>query len=300
MDMDTGKLSVFKVVADELHFGRAAQQLHIAQPAVSRTISQLETSLGVKLFDRNTRSVALTPAGVQLQAAAEGILQAVESAERSVRAAVSGDAGRVVISFAGTTTSAYMGELVRRLREKHPGIEIGILSHYLTQSTIEDLENGARDIAIGRWDSFPASLSSSVIETESLVVAMPADHPLAGQDSVSFAALRGEDFVGLDRSTASILRSRLQELAYGAGFEPTIVQTAKNTETLLALVGAGVGLTLTLASVGERGIDSHVRFLPVVEEYTPVRLRLLWDPRNLNPALPKVLAVAAESLPAEH
>lgn len=298
--MDTGKLGVFKVVADELHFGRAAQRLHIAQPAVSRTIAQLESSLGVKLFDRSTRSVVLTPAGIRLQAAAGGILHAVDAAERSVRAAVSGDAGKVEISFAGATTSAYMGDLSRRLREKHPAIEIDLLSHYLTQTTIENLGNGSRDIAIGRWDDFPSSLSSYVIETESLVLAIPADHWLAARERVSFTDLRHESFIGLEQSTASILRSRLQELSYAAGFEPNIVQTAQNTEILLALVGAGVGMTLTLSSVGERGVDPHVRFLPVLGEYTPVRLRLLWNSENANPALPKVLEVAREALPAEH
>lgn len=297
--MDTGRLNVFKAVADELHFGRAAERLHIAQPAVSRTVAQLETSLGVKLFDRNTRSVTLTPAGIQLQAAADGILHAVDVAERSVRAAVSGEAGKVVISFAGATTSAYMGALSRKLREKHPAIEIDLLSHYLAPSTIKSLENLTRDFAFGRWDDFPSSLSSRVIEIESLVVAIPADHRLAYRDAISFAELKGESFVGLDADSGSILRSRLQELTYAAGFEPNIVQTVQNTETLLALVGAGVGLTLTLASVGERGADQHVRFLPVLDRYTPVRLRLMWNPNNTNPTLPKVLDAAMEALPTE-
>lgn len=297
--MDTVKLGVFKVVADELHFGRAAQRLHIAQPAVSRTIAQLETSLGVKLFDRSTRSVNLTPAGLQLQASAGKILNAVEVAEKSVRAAVSGDAGIVEISFAGATTSAYMAELSRSLRAKYPAIEIDLLSHYLTQTTIENLQNGSQDLAIGRWDTFPSNLSSYVIKTESLVVATPTDHWLADHGEVSFAELRDEPFVGLEQATTSILLSRLQELSYAAGFEPKVVQTAQNTEILLALVSAGVGLTLTLSSVRERGVDPHVSFVPVVGEYTPVHLRLLWNPKNTNPTLPKVLEVAQSALPAE-
>ena len=297
--MDTGKLEVFKAVADQLHFGRAAETLHIAQPAVSRTVAQLETSLGVKLFDRNTRSVTLTPAGLQLQAKADGILSAVAAAERSVRDAVSGEAGRVVISFAGATTSGYMGALVRRVRERYPGIELDVLSHYRAALTIENLENHTRDFAFGRWDDFPHNLRSYVIETETLEVALPADHPLAGRERISFADLEGQPFVGLDSDSGSILRTRLRELTYAAGYEANIVQTAPNTDTILALVGAGVGLTLTLASVADRSVDAHVKFLPVSDPYTPVRLRLLWNPANANPVVPKILEVAREELPSE-
>ncbi len=289
--MDIEQLRSFLAVADELHFGRAAERLHVAQPPLSRTIKQLERELGTRLFDRNTRSVRLTSSGQALMDPAKEVLDAVRRAEMAVRSADHGEVGTVRIAFAGVSTHRLVARLARVVRSQRPGIQLELSSQNFAQPAMKRLLAGETDIALGRWDIVPAEVSAQVVMPDSLVWALPDTHALAGARRLSIGQLASEGFVSLPPHEGSVLPDRLRRLAHANGFVAEVVQVAPDTQTALALVSAEVGCHLTLASVAENVTDPHVVFIPL-NESTPsldVHLRAAWRRADQNPALREVL-----------
>ena len=289
--MDIEQLRSFLAVADELHFGRAAERLHVAQPPLSRTIKQLERELGTRLFDRNTRSVRLTSSGQALMDPAKEVLDALRRAETAVRSADHGEVGTVRIAFAGVSTHRLVARLARVVRSQRPGIQLELSSQNFAQPAMKRLLAGETDLALGRWDVVPAEISAQVVMPDSLVLAVPDTHALAGARRLSIGQLASEGFVSLPPHEGSVLPDRLRRLAHANGFVADVVQVAPDTQTALALVSAEVGCHLTLASVAENVTDPHVVFIPL-NESTPsldVHLRAAWRRADQNPALRAVL-----------
>lgn len=289
--MDIEQLRSFLAVADELHFGRAAERLHVAQPPLSRTIKRLERELGTRLFDRNTRSVRLTSSGQALMDPAKEVLDALRRAETAVRSADHGEVGTVRIAFAGVSTHRLVARLARVVRSQRPGIQLELSSQNFAQPAMKRLLAGETDLALGRWDVVPAEISAQVVMPDSLVLAVPDTHPLAGARRLSIGQLVSEGFVSLPPHEGSVLPDRLRRLAHANGFVAEVVQVAPDTQTALALVSAEVGCHLTLASVAENVTDPHVVFIPL-NESTPsldVHLRAAWRRADQNPALRAVL-----------
>lgn len=289
--MDVPQLRAFLAVAEELHFGRAAEKLHVAQPHLSRTIRQLERRLGTVLFERNTRSVKLTASGEALCGPARDVVDALSRAEAAVRSAADGDVGRVRIAFAGVSTHRLVARLARTVRSRRPGIRLELSSQNFAQPAMKKLVGGETDIALGRWDVIPAEVSARVVVPDSLVVALPGTHPLAGARRLSLARLAGDGFVSLPPHEGAVLPDRLRRLARAHGFVADIVQVAPDTQTALALVSAEVGCHLTLASVAADATDPHVVFVPVDDPTPDVDLRAAWRRADTDPALHAVLTM---------
>lgn len=290
-------MRVFLAVAEELHFGRAAERLHLAQPPVSRIVRQLERDLGTDLFIRSTRSVQLTAAGAALIAPAREILAAADHAKASALAAGRGEVGTVKLAYAGASTHVLVGVLAREVRRVHPGIEFRLNSQDFALPALARVLRGDVDISLGRWDFMPAGVQSRIIMEENLVMAVPASHRLASKEEVHLAEFAGEPFVVLPPHEGSVLGDRLRRLSLGAGFDPDIVQRAPDSWTAMALVGAEVGCSLTVSSVAENVSDPHVHFLRVLDETLPIYLRMAWRGTSDNPALPPILALAQRVWP---
>lgn len=295
--MDIAQLQAFLAVAEELHFGRAAERLHVAQPPLSRTIQQLEKQLGTRLFDRNTRSVRLTASGRALVDGARDVIDAVRRAEAVAKSAESGEVGLVRIAFAGVSTHHLVAQLARVVRHHRPGIRLELYSQYFAQPALRKLVNGEVDITLGRWDALPDGISARVALHDSLVIALPDTHRLADRRRLSIGELAGEPFVSLPAFEGSVLSDRLRRLAHEAGFSANIVQIAPDTQTALALVDAEVGCHLTLASVAENVTQRHIEFVPLADPTLDVDLRLAWRTDDDNPALHTVLTLVDETLP---
>lgn len=295
--MEIQQLRVFLAVADELHFGRAAERLHLAQPPVSRIVRQLERDFGTDLFIRSTRSVQLTAAGAALVAPAQEILAAADRAKASALAAGRGEVGTVKLAYAGASTHVLVGVLAREVRKVYPGIEFRLNSQDFALPALSRVLRSEVDISLGRWDFVPAGVQSRIIVEEHLVMAVPASHRLALQEEVSMTELSGEPFVALPPHEGSVLGDRLRRLSLGAGFDPDIVQRAPDSWTAMALVGAEVGCSLTVSSVADNVTDPHVRFLRVLDQTLPIYLRMAWRGTTDNPALPPILSLAERVWP---
>jgi DNA-binding transcriptional LysR family regulator len=291
--MDVGQVRAFLAVAEELHFRRAAERLHMAQPPLTRTIKQLERELGTTLFDRNTRSVSLTPAGQAMLEPAREVVEALRRATEAARSAERGEVGLVRIAFAGVSTHPLVATLARHVRSGRPGIELELSSQNFALSAIRKLAAGETDIALGRWDVVPQGTATRVVMEDSLVLAVPATRSYADAEEVGFARLREDRFVSLPLHEGSVLVDRLRALAHAQRFVPEVVQVAPDTQTALALVSAEVGCLLTLASVAANLSDPHVRFLPVsadeVGGLPDVHLRAAWREGERSPAVLVVL-----------
>ena len=295
--MEIQQLRVFLAVAEELHFGRAAERLHMAQPPVSRIVRQLERDLGTDVFVRSTRSVQLTAAGAALVAPAREILAAMEHARAGAIAAERGEAGTVALAYAGASTHVLVGVLAREVRRAHPGIEFRLHSQDFALPALARVLRGEVDVSLGRWDFVPAGVESRIVVEEHLVMAVPASHPFASRHEVHLAELAGEPFVALPPHEGSVLADRLRRLSLGAGFDPDIVQRAPDSWTAMALVGAEVGCSLTVSSVAANVTDPNVHFLRVLDETLPIYLRMAWRRDADNPALAPVLALAERVWP---
>ncbi|GGT42326.1 LysR substrate-binding domain-containing protein [Nonomuraea spiralis] len=287
--MDVQQLRSFLAVAEELHFGRAAERLHMAQPPLSRTIKQLERELGTQLFERNTRSVSLTAAGQALAGPAKDVLDALRRAEAAVRAAGDGQVGLVRIAFAGVSTHSLVAKLARVVRSRRPGIQLELSSQNFAQPAMKKLVQGDTDIALGRWDVVPAEVVARVVVPDALSVALPDTHPLAGARRVEIGQLADDGFVSLPPYEGAVLPDRLRRLAHAAGFVANVVQVAPDTQTALALVSAQVGCHLTLSSVARNVTDPHIVFVPLHAPPQNVDLRAAWRRDDRSPALRAVL-----------
>ncbi|TFD85177.1 LysR substrate-binding domain-containing protein [Cryobacterium serini] len=295
--MEIQQIRAFLAVAEELHFGRAAEKLFIAQPPLSRAIQNLERELGTLLFARSTRSVRLTPAGEALIQPATDILDGVRRAAVAVVSAGKGETGRVRVAFAGASSHVMVGKLAKLVRETHPGIDFELYSSNFAIPALDKVINKQMEIGLGRWNFIPAGIERRVIAYENLVIAIHSSHPLADRQSVSMKDLVGQPFVTLPRDPGAILRDHLTRLASTAGFVPSIVQVAPDTWTLVSLVAAEIGIALTVSTVAENVHYPSVVFLPLDDEMQPILLQLVWRTDNDSPALREVLRLSEEVLP---
>lgn len=289
--MDVRNAQAFIAVAEELHFGRAAARLHIAQPPLSRLIRQLEADLGVVLFERNTRKVELTRQGEALLEPALELVMMSQRMREIVKQADSGETGRVSLGFGEAAANPIVGDLARQVRQRYPGVDLELVNSQFWHVGIEKLLDGRLDLLIGRWDQLPAEVDSFVIFSEEELICMPDNHPLAEASSVSPAELAKEPWVVLQGGN-SHMPNRINQLARAGGFVPRVVQVAPDSSTLMLLVGAGIGISLTLASIRDNLPAHGVVFKSVVPRNELLQVRMIWRREDSNGALARVVELA--------
>ncbi|MEU2096560.1 MULTISPECIES: LysR family transcriptional regulator [Streptomyces] len=294
--MELRHLNAFLAVAEELHFGRAAKRLQMAQPPLSQQIRQLEKELGVQLFHRNTRSVRLTSAGETFLEPARTVLDDLDTAVRAARSAGIGEYGRVTIGFAGASSHKTLPRLTRAVRAAHPGLELVMTGQTYANTALSRVADGSLDLGFVRLPVARPGVAHRVIDEEELVCALPSDHPLARRETVPLDVLAGEPFVSFPANSGSTVRDAMTEACENAGFTPRIVQEAPDSYTILALVAAGVGVTLTVTSVQHIQQNGLV-YRPLAGPAVRLRAALAWRADNPSAALRAVLAVAEEALP---
>ncbi|WP_328695221.1 LysR family transcriptional regulator [Streptomyces sp. NBC_00342] len=294
--MELRHLSAFVAVAEELHFGRAAKRLQMAQPPLSQQIRRLEKELGVQLFERNTRSVRLTGAGESFLQPVRTVLDDLDVAVRAAKAAGRGEYGRVGIGFAGASSHETLPRLTRAVRAAHPGIELVMTGQTYANVALARVADGSLDLGFVRLPVTQPGVAHRVIDEEELVCALPSDHPLAARHSVCIEALAGEPFVSFPANTGSTVRDAMVGACEAAGFNPRVVQEAPDSYTIMALVAAGVGVTLTVTSVQHIQQNGLV-YRPLAGPPIRRQAALAWRADNPSAALRAVLAVAQDALP---
>ncbi|MBO0843673.1 MAG: LysR family transcriptional regulator, partial [Nocardioides sp.] len=182
--MDLRQMRYFVTVAEELHFGRAAERLHMAQPPLSQAIRALEADVGAELLRRTTRKVELTPAGVAYLARVREILGEVDDAAHQARRVAAGAEGHLAVGCVGSATYSTLPALSRRLAQELPGVDFSFRGEMLAPDLVEALRTGEIDVALLRPPLTDASLVATPLRKDRLVVALPSAHPLAGRRQV--------------------------------------------------------------------------------------------------------------------
>ena len=295
--MELRHLRYFAAVAEALHFGRAADRLHLAQPALSQAIRQLEAELGTPLFVRTTRHVALTPAGEFLQSEAARVLGAVDASVRGVRRIADGRQGLLRIAFTGTAAYTQLPRIARAVKRELPDLALEIHADLLTPAQVAGLTDGSLDLGVLRPPTTSDAVTVRTIAREPLVLAVAGDHPLATEPVVSVADLHAEKFI-LFAGASSVVNDAVLRSCRDAGFTPTVAHQVAGTAVMLPLVAAELGVALVPASVRAAPLDGVV--LRELADAASIDLALAWRTDDDNPALLAVLEVleAADRLPS--
>jgi DNA-binding transcriptional LysR family regulator len=274
--MELRQLRYFLAVAQELHFGRAAERAHIAQSPLSRQIKQLEDALGVTLFKRTKHRVELTSAGRALIPDAKAILAATEQARRSVVRAEAGMVGQLTIGYTNTAVYTALPKILVEYRRQYPGVELILRDGLLTPMQLQALRDKQLDLGFLRPPVEGAEIGLLTIARERLVVALPDRHPLAGETRISLKDLAAEEFIVFSRNLYSSLPTLVLRLCQDAGFQPKIAQEVGDTPTMIMLVSHGLGVALVPAS------SRHLRLKGVVFRNLagggpPLEIALAWN-----------------------
>lgn len=260
--MDLRQLRHFLTLAEECHFGRAAARLHVAQPALSQQVKQLERELGVSLFNRSTRHVELTEAGRHLVEHARVLVAEEERTLAHMRELATGHAGRVSVGFIGTATYDVLPRVARTVRARLPGITLDLRGETLNPELVEGLRSGVFDLAVLRGSVDEEDISTLPLRSEPLVAVVPAHHRLADRPSIPLADLAEEPFVIHPSRHRSSMYDLVLAACGRAGFAPAQVLEVGETATLVVLVAAGHGVALVPASVQSLHVEG-VTYVPL-------------------------------------
>ena len=286
--MNLQDLRTFVAIVELGGFGRAAEALHAAQPAVSQQVKRLERQLGATVLRRSTRRVELTAAGAQLLRRARSILAEVDRAEDEVRLIEAGRAGRVALGFVGTATYDLMPWVARRVRQHLPDVELDLHGERLSPALVAALLARELDVVAIRDPDPDPALRVRHLRSERLVAVLPVDHPAAGEDEVALVDLRGETFVTHPSGHRSVIFAAVMDACRLAGFLPTEVVEVRETAALVAFVAAGTGVALVPEPVRSLALDGVVfRPLSDVDQRTDLVLATRADETSAT-----VLAVA--------
>lgn len=292
--MELRHLRYFVAVAEELHFGRAAQQLHIAQQPLSRQIRDLEAELGVELFLRTKRTVRLTEVGQVFLTEARKTLKQAENAILLAQRTNRGEIGRLAIGFTGPALNSVLPKIVRRFKELYPKVDLA-LERLQTNEQVEALTSGRIHAGLLHPPVDDDILILETIHRENLVLILPDTHPLAegAPAPISLKDLANEPFILFPRHVGPVLYDQIIGLCQQAGFSPNVVLEVIPQQTILGLVSAEIGITLIHASVQALG-QPGVVLRGLVEPTPELELAVAWSSDATNPVLPSFLEVVRE------
>ncbi len=241
--IELSHLRYFIALAEELHYGRAAARLHIAQPPLTRQIKLLEDRLGCRLFDRTTRSTSLTPAGEQFLSKARAIVaQAGEAFDAAARFG-RGEEGQLTLATAPSLMLGFLPRVIRAFQRKYPRVAFR-LNETASSEILKALSTGSADLGLLRGADRDTRIQTLLAWKEPMVAILPPDHALARATDVKLAGLKAEPFVLFPRHIGPAFHDDILRHCRRAGFTPTIAQEARQWSSIIALVSAGMGVSV--------------------------------------------------------
>ena len=276
--MELRHLRYFVAVAEELHFRRAAERLHVAQPAVGEQIRKLEAELGIQLFDRTPRGVVLTDAGAAFLVEARRVLRQAEAACRAARDAVGRSTMRLRMGCLADTLPPAVPRALRHVATSLPAVEVHLESGP-GRSIAGDVHAGRLDAAITALPTPTTGLRALPLGDERMVVALPGVRPHSGDGEIAIARLAPERIVVLPEDANPAFRNALAALCHAEGLAPTFVEVAEaRVEDALLAAAAGTGPAVLPASVSQRYATPGVGVVPVADNRARFRMAALSRP----------------------
>ncbi|WP_370193972.1 MULTISPECIES: LysR family transcriptional regulator [Aurantimonas] len=281
--VETRLLRSFVCVAEELHFGRAARRLHIAQPALTRQIQQLEERLQATLLNRNQRIVTLTPAGRMFLERSYRILADLEQAAKEVRRVEAGQEGRLSVGFIHSSTYGVTPLVLRRFRLAFPRVDLELFEMTI-QEQLAALRDGQIDVGILRPPISDPSLRARPLREERFVVALPHDHRLASTDRLHLRDLSEDGFILFTQRKSPLFYARIIGMCEKAGFVPRVEQYATQIHTMIGLVSAGMGAAIVPEVARSLNIPG-VAYVEIADTPPTVQVCLGWRATDTSPIL---------------
>ena len=276
--MKTGlrRLHYFMLLSDRLNFRRAAEELAITQPALSRAIAQLESDLGIALFERDNRRVTLTEAGKVFREGCGEALDTIEVAVKRAQKTASGHAGSLVIGYTDIAIAGCLAEIVQSFRGRHPDVAV-TLQQAFTEAQFELLRNDSIDVGFVTGPVRNRTFESVLVQKDGFVAVLPSHHRLAARGSLTLPDLAEEPFVLGSEDKWRVFHDQLYQICRSAGFKPRVVQRAPDTQGIVGLVACGMGISIQTEALKVIG-DERVRLLPLEGCDQYVETHATWNP----------------------
>ena len=287
--MEFRQLRYFIAVAQELHFGRAAERLDITQPALSKQIRILERELDLELLTRTKRVVSLTQAGEVFFGQAQQLLQQAEQAVKLTKRTAKGEVGRLKIGFTATATYTVLPNLIQRFRGHHPQVEVEMLE-FCTEGQVSALNRSEIDIGFLHPPIDTRGLEIHPILAEDFLVVLPPQHHLSDRRSLSLADLATESFILHSRSEGPFLYDQFLKLCAEVGFQPQINKEVDSHQSRICLVAAGMGVTFIPAGLRSL-VNSNLVCKPIPNIPLKLEFAAAWRSVATMPVLQKFLII---------
>lgn len=297
--MNLQEINAFVTLAEELHFTRAAERLGIGQPQISQLIRRFENECGVTLVERTTRSVSLTTAGQAVLPHAQGALQEMRLIRRSGLLGGADIVGTVRLGYAGASSRPWLPAIARAVRQETPGVDLQLRSMVYGAMGPGLVVSGDLEMTFSRRPLVHSGLQDQVFEYEEILIGVPSDHPLAGRPEVHMYDLKDEPWVTFPGTQGSNVRDIGMRLAADAGYIPRVVQEAPDSYTILGLVAAGVGVTVTVSSVRHVSTPG-LRLIPLAEEPRYMAATIVWSLQASRATRAVMEAITQVQPPPEH
>jgi DNA-binding transcriptional LysR family regulator len=285
-------LRYFRVLAETLHFGKAAGLLHISQPPLSRQIALLEDELGVKLFDRSRRRVELTEAGQRFYLDTGAVFSAFEQAKRNALATARGAAGELSVGFMMSTAYSITPTVTRRYAAHHPQVHLK-LSETLPLDLAEHIYSGQKDVAIMYRPQDCTGLETATVYREPMMVVLPPGHRLCEQELIDPAELAGETFIITPKRIAPALHDMIVSYCLQNGVTPNVGMEINLQQSIVNLVGEGLGIAIVPRSMRNMRL-STTTFKPL-KNAPIIEVVAVWKNDNHNPCIATFVESAEQS-----
>ena len=293
--MEFRHLRYFLMLAEELHFGRAAQRLAISQPPLSLNIQQLEASVGATLFTRNSRGVQLTAAGQAFVPAARALLAQASAAAREARDVAEGQSGQLQIGFAGTMLYCGLPQILSRFQLSHPRLRL-VLRELSSSEQLSELLRDRLDVGFVHTPRVPPGFEQILVASQPLVACLPDKHPLAQASSLRLQDLQGQSLVVVSRTVSPDYHERILQCCEHAGWIPQVVHELRHWLSVVSLVSQGQGAALVPQALQQSALAGAV-FVHLQDVDVLYDTRCLWRSDRDQTALQDfVQAVQASSL----
>lgn len=290
--MELRQLRYFIAVAEELHFTRAAERLGITQPPLSQQIQRLEAELGIALFTRDNRGVALTEAGSAFLDGARRTLAEAERALEDVHRVMQGHVGSLTVGTVSSAWYVFLPRVLRTFHKHYPDVDI-VVSSINPNEQANRLLTGSLDVAVLRSNVSEPGIETEVVIPDSLMVAMPENHRLAGRDHIVLEELADETLVILPRRPNPNGYDMIAQMCLEAGFQPRVFHETMEVNAVIGLVNAGMGLSIVPASISNLRFEG-IHYVPLAGDYPPWDLLMAWREDNDSPVLRVFLDVARD------
>jgi len=287
-------LHYFRVLAEELHFRKAAERLFISQPGLTRQIKQMEEIYRTPLFERDKRNVKLTEAGIFLKQEVDLVFNQLNNIRTQIEKIAEGKITNLKLGFIGSAVQTILPELLAKLKVKQPLIDIS-LQELSNEIQLEMLVRNELDFGFVRTANYPSQIQTYPILTENFALVVPKGHPITTRKKVSLSDFKEESFILFSKQYSASYYDLVMSIFRDHQFEPKVALRTVNALSIFNLVSQGIGIAIVPSSL-KKGYHADVEFIELTHIPQRTTLYLAWNKENRNNGIPFFTDILKEIL----